>query len=110
MDNGYFDAPSGVAVDASGNVYVADTYNDRIQKFSSSGTYMTQWGTYGSSNGQFNWPSGVAVDASGYVYVADTYNNRIQRFDSSGGHPTSGGTYGTGSGRLNYRYCVDECG
>jgi DNA-binding beta-propeller fold protein YncE len=67
-------------VDASGNVYVADAGNNRIQKFSSSGTLITMWGSLGTGNGQFSNPSGVAVDASGNVYVADTFNNRIQVF------------------------------
>ena len=78
--SGQFDRPYGVAVDASGNVYVADMGNDRIQKFTSSGTYLTQWGSSGTGDGQFNCPSGAAVDGSGNVYVADQSNNRIQKF------------------------------
>jgi hypothetical protein len=72
--------PRAVAVDTSGNVYVADTNNDRIQKFTSDGTFLTTWGSEGSGDGQFDWPSGVAVDASGNVYVADRGNDRIQKF------------------------------
>jgi DNA-binding beta-propeller fold protein YncE len=60
---------------------VAD-YGNRIQKFTSDGVYLTQWGTQGTGDGQFNNPAGVAVDASGNVYVADTDNNRIQVFGS----------------------------
>ena len=71
----------GVAVDSAGYVYVADTYNDRIQKFDSAGKFITKWGTKGNSTGQFHGPQGVAVDSAGYVYVADTYNDRIQKFD-----------------------------
>jgi len=66
-----FIRPSGVATDAAGNVYVADPGNSRIQKFTSTGTYITQWGSFGNGNG---------VDAAGNVYVADTRNNRIQKF------------------------------
>jgi DNA-binding beta-propeller fold protein YncE len=72
--------PYGVAVDSSGYVYVADTYNNRVQKFDSNGTYITKWGSNGSADGQFYYPYDVAVDSSGYVYVADSYNNRIQKF------------------------------
>ena len=79
--NGQFYYPLGVAVDGSGDVYVAD-YKHRIQKFTSSGTYLTQWGSLDSGNGQFNGPKGVAVNASGNVYVADTDNHRIQVFSS----------------------------
>ncbi len=76
--NGQFNAPLGVAVDGDGNVFVVDSNNDRVQKFSSTGTYLTQWGTSGAGNGQFNYPTGVAVDSVGNVYVTDVANNRVQ--------------------------------
>ena len=66
-----------------GNVYVADTTNNRIQKFDSNGNYITQWGTLGSSDGQFTNPYGVAAGPFCNVYVADTTNNRIQEFAGS---------------------------
>jgi sugar lactone lactonase YvrE len=87
-----FNNPSGVAVDTSGNVYVADTYNNRIRKITSGGVVTTLAGsgvagsldnTTGTS-AQFNTPSGVAVDTSGNVYVADTYSYRIRKITSSG--------------------------
>jgi DNA-binding beta-propeller fold protein YncE len=63
---------------------VADSGNNRIEKFSSSGDFLTTWGSYGSGDGEFNSPCGVAVDGSGNnVYVADTSNNRIQKFSYS---------------------------
>jgi DNA-binding beta-propeller fold protein YncE len=76
--SGQFDAPIGVAVDASGNVYVADGNNHRIQKFTGNGSYLTQWGTQGTADGQFDGPFGVAVDASGNVFVSEYNNRRIQ--------------------------------
>ena len=88
--NGQFYYPYGVAVDGSGNVYVADTDNYRIQKFSSDGTFLTTWGSSGSGDGQFYYPYGVAVDGSGNVYVADTGNNRIQKFSPDGTFLTHG--------------------
>lgn len=96
--NGQFINPGFVALDGSGNVYVVDYGNNRIQKFTGSGTYLTQWGTHGSGNGQFIDPFGVAVDGSGNVYVADTGNSRIQKFTSSGDYLTQWGTYGGPSG------------
>ena len=69
-----------MATDGSGNVYVVDTFNNRIEKFSSTGTFLTTWGSSGMGNGQLDAPYGVAVDGSGNVYVADTDNNRIQKF------------------------------
>jgi DNA-binding beta-propeller fold protein YncE len=78
-----FANPYGIAVDSSGNVYVVDAGNYRIQKFDSNGRFITQWGGPGSGNGQFGQfyvPAGIAVDSSGNVYVADAGNNRIQKF------------------------------
>ena len=99
--NGQLDYPEGVAVDSSGDVYVADSDNDRIQKFSADGTYLAKWGRLGSSNGRFNWPSALAFDASDNLFVADTDNNRIQKFTSAGTYLSKWGGYGTGDGFFN---------
>ena len=82
-------------------VYVADTDNNRIQEFTSSGTYVTQWGTNGIGNGQFYKPYSVAVAPNGNVYVSDTFNNRIQEFDSNGTYITKWGKSGGGNGQFN---------
>jgi DNA-binding beta-propeller fold protein YncE len=102
--DGQFYYPHGVAVDSSsGNVYAADTLNNRIQKFNSSGGFITEWGSSrGSRDGQFQIPCDIAVDSSGNVYVADSWNNRIQKFTSSGRFLTKWGTYGTGDGQFAY--------
>jgi glucose/arabinose dehydrogenase len=64
---------------------VADTGNNRIQVFSSKGTFITKWGgQYSSADGQMRAPAGIALDQEGNVYVADTGNNRIQVFSSNG--------------------------
>src|SRR5205809_1105005 len=76
--------PPGVATDGSGNVYVSDPDNNRIQKFDASGAFLTAWGNYGAGEGQFAFPSGVAADGSGDVYVADAGNQRNQKVDTSG--------------------------
>ena len=99
--NGQFKNPWDVAVGPSGNVYVADTQNHRIQVFDSSGTYLSQWGEFGTGDGQFNSAARVAVAATGTVYVADHANNRVQKFDDSGTFLGKWGTFGTGDGQFN---------
>ncbi len=73
----------GVAVGATGTIYVADDSNQRVQVFNSSGIYQSTIGTTGSrgsGNNQLTFPDGVAVSPTGMVYVADTGNNRIVRY------------------------------
>jgi sugar lactone lactonase YvrE len=81
---GDFLKPCGVAADGSGNVYVADTYNNRIQVFDNNGTFVKAWGQKGTDSGNVAGPWDVAVDGEGCVYVADTYNHRVQKFDVNG--------------------------
>ena len=123
-----FEAPTGIAVDSAGNLYVADAFNATIRKITSAGSVSTLAGTAGTrgdadgpgSSAQFNYPSGVAVDASGNVYVADTYNDIIRKIDPTGMVTTlagsagiSGGTDGTDSDALFNQPCgvaVDASG
>jgi len=92
---------SGVAVDLSGNIYIADTYNHRIRKVNSSGVITTFAGigspTFSGDGGQaasagLNSPINVAVDSSGNVYIADSSNNRIRQVDNAGVITTFAGT------------------
>ena len=85
-----------------GNVYVADTSNSRVEKFDSSGAFVTKWGSLGSGDGRFNGPEGLALDASGNVYVADTNNHRVQKFDSSGAFLGKWGSSGSGNGQFTF--------
>ncbi len=87
--------PGGIAVDKEGNIYVADTWNHRIQKFDRDGRFVTKWGSFLSladpnapneqdKNSRFYGPRGVAVGPDGNVYVTDTGNKRVLIFDPSG--------------------------
>jgi hypothetical protein len=89
-------------VDSTGNVYVADSGNERIQKFDADGRFLTAWGSPGNSIGEFTQPFGVAVDSSGNVYVADYGNSRIQKFDAGGRFLTTWGMFGDGDGEFNW--------
>lgn len=91
----------GIAADPKGNVYVVDAYNGSIQKFDSSGKFITQWvaqetwGTIGSDDYNWSYPSDVAVDTKGNVYVVDgeSYSgSSIKKYDSSGKFITKWGT------------------
>jgi len=99
--DGEFSSPSAIAMDPSGNIYVADTNNNRIQKFTHNGNFIAKWGTKGIEDVQFDRPLGIAVDSAGNVYVADTYNNRIQKFKSNGEFITKWGSIGSGDGQFN---------
>ncbi|MFT6292434.1 MAG: streptogramin lyase, partial [Ilumatobacter sp.] len=99
-----FYAPAGVAVDGSGNVYVADYENHLIRKISPAGVVTTLAGDGSSgavdgtgTSASFNNPGGVAVDGSGYVYVADTDNHLIRKISPSGVVTTLAGTGSSGA-------------
>ena len=98
--NGQFTIPASIATDGSGNVYVADSGNNRIQKFDANGTLLTTWGSLGSGDGEFGGPAGVATDPSGSVYVTDGVNSRIQKFDANGTFLTTWGSLGSGNGQF----------
>ena len=97
-----FNYPLGIAVDGSGNLYVADAYTNTIRKITSAGVATTFAGAAlirGDADGagsaaQFNYPSGVAVDTAGNVYVADTYNDTIRRITAAGTVSTLAGSAG----------------
>ena len=91
---GQFNMAQGVAVDASGRVYVTDTYNHRVQVFDNDGAFLLQWGSYGSAPGQFYRPMGIGIAADGRIYVGDTWNGRVQIFGALG-TPTKSESWGS---------------
>jgi DNA-binding beta-propeller fold protein YncE len=74
-----------MAIDSAGNVYVADDFNSRIQKFTADGEFLALWGTEGSGDGQLFRPEGVAIDHD-VLYVSERGNSRVQKFTLDGQH------------------------
>ncbi len=107
VGDGQFQEPWGVAVDQEGNVYVADTWNHRIQKFTLDGRFLTKWGFFTNTEGQLGQPEGmwgprdIVIDADGNVYVTDTGNKRIQKFDKDGNFLAQYGGGGVIEGRFD---------
>ncbi len=122
--DGQFNSPRGIAADRIGNIYVADGYNRRIQKFSSDGTFQEMWGwgvddgsdrlqvctpvtlpcqmgIGGSGDGQFYHLGSVSADSEGNVYIADTLNRRIQKFATNGRFLIKWGGEGSGDSQFS---------
>lgn len=95
-----FSYPTGICVDVSGNVFVADYGNQKIRKITPTGYVSTVAGTtigYQDGDGvtaQFNYPAGITVDSLGNLYVAEEYNHTIRKIDTNGVVSTFAGTTG----------------
>lgn len=90
VESALFNGPAGMAVDQSGNLYIADRYNHRIRKISTNGEVTTiAGGVIGSADGkgesaQFNQPHDIAVGQDGTIYVVDTLNHSIRKIAADG--------------------------
>ena len=99
-DPGNFAWPTGVAVDDDGNLYVADTLNDRIEIFDPDGKFISAFGRNCDGPGCFQRPKGVAVDSDGHIWVVDTMMSRVQAFAPDGQLLISFGAYGKFPGQF----------
>ena len=98
---GQFGSSMGLpAVGPDGSLYVVDGGNNRVEKFTADGAFLSSFGAAGAATGQFNNPIAAAVGPDGTVYVTDRGNNRVQRFDANGGFLSQWGTAGPGDGQF----------
>jgi DNA-binding beta-propeller fold protein YncE len=97
---GDFSKPTNVAVDNDGNVYVTDTYNNRVEIFDADGQFIRAWGKNGDGPGKFSKPKGIAIDGDGHVWVADPMQDRVQVFTPEGKLLIYFGMHGTLPGQF----------
>jgi DNA-binding beta-propeller fold protein YncE len=100
QEPGSFAGPTNVAVDRQGNIYIADTFNCRVQVLNPEGKVLRAFGTAGNGPGTFIRPKGIAVDSEGHVYVADAEFNNFQVFSPEGQILLAVGTLGTAPGEF----------
>ena len=101
----YTKPPGGGIAVAGTHVYVADSGNDRIERFDLEGGEAMQWGSFGNGAGQFSYPRGVAAN-EGEVIVSDDDNHRLERFDPNGVFQSAVGSHGSGPEQFGFPYGV----
>jgi tripartite motif-containing protein 71 len=105
--NGSLNAPTGIAAASGGNVWVADTGNNRIQKFSSTGTFLSVVTGEGSLIGKMKEPSSVAIGPDGSIWVADAGGNRIEQWTTGLALQRVCGGEGTADGQFQHLGALD---
>jgi DNA-binding beta-propeller fold protein YncE len=82
--DGQFYGPTALAIDRNDNLYVIDSGNMRVVKFSSTGIFLLSFGREGDDDGEFDHPSGITVDHAGNIYISDHGKQKIGKYDKSG--------------------------
>ena len=98
---GQFFKPQNLATDDEQNIYVTDSGNSRVQKFTSDGKFLLSWGTNGKEDGQFLFPTGIATFEN-FVYVVDSEQFTVQKFDRDGNFILKWGEFGYKPGQFNF--------
>ncbi len=101
VTNAELKGAGGIAIDAKGNLLVADAEKNNVQEYTRAGVFVRKYGTEGSGNGQLKGPSALAsTDAAGDVWVSDTGNDRLEEFNSKGEYVTQVGAKGKAAGQF----------
>jgi sugar lactone lactonase YvrE len=100
---GTFFQPWGIAIGADGSVFVTDTWNHRIQKFSPDGQFITMWGYFGQAETSFAiWgPRDIAIDSNDHIFITDTGNKRVVIYDNNGNYVSQFGSIGLEPGQFD---------
>jgi YD repeat-containing protein len=98
--NGQLNGPAGLRFDSAGDLWVTETGNNRVEEFSPTGTYMSQFGSKGSGNGQLSEPTGIAID-EGEIYIVDRGNARVEEFSPAGTYLSQFGSKGSERGQFS---------
>jgi YD repeat-containing protein len=97
---GELSAPQGITIDESGDVWVTDDSNDRVEEFSAAGAYVTEFGSKGSGDGEFNDPAGIAI-SEGELFIVDYANSRVEEMSPKGAYLGQFGSEGSGPGQFD---------
>ena len=103
---GEFDRPRDIAFDTTGNMYLLEFHNNRVQVMDSSGQFIRMFGQEGE--GKLSDPTAVHI-ADKYVYVSDSSNDRIAVYETSGQYVTSFGRGREGEGEFRSPFCITSC-
>lgn len=97
--DGQFNSPTGIVVDSDGNVFVIDSQNVRIQKFSSKGIFLDKWRSPSTGDDQFDFINDITIDSNNDIYVTDI-GNRVIKFSQTGDFIRKWGSTGSGDGQF----------
>jgi sugar lactone lactonase YvrE/putative hemolysin len=110
--DGQLKQPLGLAIDTEGDIWVADSANNRIEEFNPEGKFLAKFGAKGTADGQFEIPTDLAFDKEGNIWVTDSGNDRLQKFNPEGKFLAKFGSPGTEAGKFTYpaRLAIDAAG
>lgn len=106
INNGQFSSPAGICTNRQHEIFIADEFNHRIQKFSPEGDFISTFGSFGHNNSQFYYPTSIACDKEDNIFITDRWNHRIQKFSANGTFLLSFGSYGSKQGLFSEPYGI----